>query len=601
MRYHRTTPNGRYIARWFLLAILCSAIASFSLTDYSEYHQDISRLVSSQNNGQVSTRPPPELQPTSTTSSTTTTTITSGTAATEIQTQTQTHTQTGTEQVKPISDAHSDINNKTQFKLSFNVESREICPFWTYNWTLFPNNENKVEYTRIDANIVQAQWQGKFTVPLYFPFGETCVNGRPLDASEKEQPVNYTAILCGSITADQPEKQKLVTTNRTTFVMRFGPEFSELNDILDDNTLAGLNIWHFHAQYIPIWLGLRLVEVTAYLMPSLLQGINADGVYPTTFPPMTDILFIFPDSVWHRFTKPDNPNPVVLKENGANIKELHKQGGHECTLAGLQAIQDGFPRGSRVMAATYSMTVEKIQAALIEHGMNHRPKVYFRPPHRGTLLWKLANPGWVDMDLHCSDSVLKKYVDDLLGSVKIEYDKIARHVCLVSRQIRTKPEHRHEDHHSAEANRNLMPHIYETFLRRLPSLLVLQFNQELRNPNENEMTNRSSITGQMRLVRNKCAVMVGVHGAGLTHVFAMRPGTHLVEFQGNFVYSIFRNSASLLPNVSHEVIRMNSTVTDERHYREANFTTTDDELESIVQVITQRLSESIQRQTQLSQ
>lgn len=592
------------MARWFLLAILCGAIASFSLTDYSEYHQDVSRLLSSQSNEQVSTRPPPELQPTSTTTSTTTTTtttttITSTTAASETQTQTQTQAQTG--QAKPITANDADINNKTRFKLSFDVESRDICPYWTYNWTLFPNNENKVEYTRIDTNIVKAQWQGKFTVPVYFPFGETCVNGRPLDASEKNQPVNYTAMLCGSITADQPEKQKKATSNRTTFVMRFGSEYSELNDILDDNTLAGLNIWHFHAQYIPIWLGLRMVEVTAYLMPSLLQGHNSDGVFPTTFEPMTDILFIFPDSVWHRFTKPDNPNPVIFKENGQNIKELHEQGGNECTLGGLQAIQDGFPRGSRVMAATYSMSVEKIQAALIEHGMNHRPKAYYRPPHRGTLLWKLANPGYVKLGSHCSDSVLRRYVNNLLGSVKIEYDKIAKYVCLVSRQIRTKPEHRHRDHHMAAANRNLVPHVYETFLRRLPSLLVLQFNQKLRNPNENEMVNRSSITGQMRLVRNKCAVMVGVHGAGLTHVFAMRPGTHLVEFQGHFKYSIFGNSASLLPNVTHEVVRMNSTVTDEKYYREANFTTTDNELESIVQLITQRLSESIERQTQLSQ
>lgn len=591
MRYHRTTPIGRYIARWFLLAILCGAIASFSLTDYSEYHRDVSRLLSSERNEHVTTRPPPELQ-------STTTTATAGTSTT---TTTAVQTQTRIEQAKPISASDADNNNKTRFNLSFDVESREICPFWTYNWTLFPNNENKVEYTRIDTNIVEAQWQGKFTVPLYFPFGEKCVNGRPLDASEKDQPVNYTAMLCGSITADQPEKQEKTTSNRTTFVMRFGSEYSELNDILDDNTLAGLNIWHFHAQYIPIWLGLRLVEVTAYLMPSLLQGHNSDGVYPTTFEPMTDILFIFPDSVWHRFAKADNPNPVILKENGENIKELHEQGGHECTLAGLQTIQDGFPRGSRIMAATYSMTVEKIQAALIEHGMNHRPKVYFRPPHRGTLLWKLANPGSVKLGTHCSDSVLRRYVNDLLSSVNIEYDKVAKHVCLVSRQIRTKPEHQHRDHHMAAANRNLMPHVYETFLRRLPSLLVLQFNQELRNPNENELTNRSSITGQMRLVRNKCAVMVGVHGAGLTHVFAMRPGTHLVEFQGYFEYSIFRNSASLLPNVSHEVIRMNSTVTDERHYREANFTTTNDKLESIVQVITQRLSESIKWQTQLSQ
>lgn len=518
-----------------------------------------------------------------------------------------------------------------------------MCSTWSFNNTLFPVYENNVTYSRfkfesadidVASDIAVAKWVGKIGIPIYFPISKRCVSGLPPTSADISDPIaieNPTSLLCTDSSSNS-SIQKSIADLRATMIISFLDGATEIDDMLSESVVRGLNVFHFHAQFFPIWLSLRLVEASAFLMRRRFELHPGEKeVYPPRLltaggqGKSIDTVLILPDWIWFRFSNQSTSTtgdvriaqPIVLEPHGANIRTLLAGGAFEQTLAGLQAMQDGMSYGAKIMIATKSMSVHAIQTALTRHSMNHRPAAFFPQPDRGSMLWELRLRDFVFDMRRCHDSVLQKYTIHLLRSASSNIhtvssrssrtdtgesnaEKIAPSVCLLSRQPKlTKSWER-----KRPVSRNLMPDVYNEFVRRFRSVAVLQFQLGLRgNTSIDEMDevsmNRSSITGQMRTVRRTCAVLVGVHGAGLTHLISMREGTHVVEIQGFFKHDMFERMAKLVNNVSHTTVHLNSTVVDMHRLHEVNVTGSPQQIDHIVQLVNEKLDDSLKQQAKL--
>ena len=65
------------------------------------------------------------------------------------------------------------------------------------------------------------------------------------------------------------------------------------------------------------------------------------------------------------------------------------------------------------------------------------------------------------------------------------------------------------------------------------------------------LMNKISIAEQLQFVYEECAVLLSVHGAGLTNTLGQRPGTAVIELLSvtGPSYQYLRNLAQLLPHV----------------------------------------------------
>lgn len=532
-------------------------------------------------------------------------------------------------------------HRSAQFRLSFDVEREDLCSTWSFNNTLFPVYENNVSYKRlklssvdnaVSSDIAIAEWVGKIGIPIYFPLSKRCSYGLPHNAADFDNPIgsgNPTSLLCADIYSNSSVR-KSISDRRATLVITFPDGASEIDDLLAESVVRGINLFHFHAQFFTIWLGLRLVEVSALLMRRRFLLQPGGKVYPSSLftadgnKKAIDVILILPDWTWFRFSNQSakissngRVQPIVLESGGANIDALLADGAFEQTLAGLQAIQDGMPTGTKLMIATKTMSVHTIHTALARYDMNHRPYALFRQPDRGSMMWELRLRDFVFDMSRCRDSILQKYAKHLLRSASHERptfssvspnlaasrsnsNDIARSICLLSRQGKhTSPWER-----KRPLSRNLTPDVFNQFVKRFRSVLVLKFELGLRRITKNDRTdevsiNKSSITGQMRAVRRNCAVLVGVHGAGLSHLIALREGTSVVEIQAFFKHQMFARMAMLMNNVSHTTVYLNSTVVDMHRSHEVNITGSQTQIDNIVNLVNGKLDYSQKQQTTL--
>ena len=149
--------------------------------------------------------------------------------------------------------------------------------------------------------------------------------------------------------------------------------------------------------------------------------------------------------------------------------------------------------------------------------------------------------------------MLLHYRNSLLNSAVTSSSSIndeAKHICVVSRQERDR--------------RNMAPDFLLKLLGRLGAPVLMTPRQSLRTNTSTTsngvpiLLDKSSITGQMRYVNQECAVLVGVHGAGLTNTLGLRPGTSVIELQSDplpndMIFQYFRNVAALMEDVDYTI------------------------------------------------
>ena len=100
----------------------------------------------------------------------------------------------------------------------------------------------------------------------------------------------------------------------------------------------------------------------------------------------------------------------------------------------------------------------------------------------------------------------------------------------------------------------------------------------------------SSVSGQLRFVHQECAILLGVHGAGLTNALGLRPGTSIIELQASSsTYQYFRNIAALMYDVDYSVFVIEPI-------EEVNMYTDDEGLDKLTDLVEIKLQESITRQ-----
>jgi capsular polysaccharide biosynthesis protein len=93
----------------------------------------------------------------------------------------------------------------------------------------------------------------------------------------------------------------------------------------------------------------------------------------------------------------------------------------------------------------------------------------------------------------------------------------------------------------------------------------------------------------------ECAVLVGVHGAGLINALGLRPGTSVVELQTkDTTYQYFRNVAALLKDVDYTLFLIHGSGTDKSQevdmYAEVN------DLERLYEIIQTKLERNARLQ-----
>lgn len=477
---------------------------------------------------------------------------------------------------------------------SFRLEDEDHCSGWTFRSWLFPSDNQRLEM-RTNGSLFYGNWDGYIPLDVFFPLKQQCVRGTPATPEQASAFVNPHNTLC---TYDQTVKTTAEQKNRTTIVFEMINDARAYEHMVRDFEHLGLNLWHFHVDYFPLWLAIRRVEVTAHLLLKNETFLNMTGVvFPDKLKPVVDLVFVFPDGELRRFQDPAMTTPVVY--NGSNALQLHKKGGKFSALAGVQGIHDGLDPQSKVILTQYSTSVKDLQSVLREQQLNPRPVAWLKPTTPTLLLWTLERQDLEGQLDQCKDSILDQYSKHLLNSVPIRHKtRHASHICFVSRQLRAMA-----GSDQPILSRNLMADVFLEVIKRLSAPIVLSPHIFVRDGGADPVPSQlqqSSVTGQMRFVYQECGVLVGVHGAGLSNLFGLRPGAHLIEFVSGFNYTIFKNSALLLNNVSYSRIVFDAELLSKVHHHEVNFTLPNEKLVQAIDVINEALRDSIIRQETLN-
>lgn len=492
---------------------------------------------------------------------------------------------------------------KTRFN-QFPTEHNEICGQWTYKRYLFPNDEISVQYSMEEGGVALAKWDGLFDIPVRMPYGSDCFNGRPATKSQLSKKATADSILCTfeADASDEYNETNPPKRPRKTVILDIDPERYHWHDVVDDDLLGGINIWHFHAQFFPMWLSIRLADSSISMLKNQNLTTEHGVLQPDTLEPPLDIVILFPTITWERFNRDESETGaskpfLVTTEKLFELRD--KRRANPTSVAGLQALMDGI-EGSLVVGS-HNTTTGELFKVLRESEMEPRGNVWIRPPSRSNFLWLLERYDLEEtIGNGCQNSMISDYVRPFINSVPVKYPpKLARHVCFISRQMR---EHANVPNPKVKS-RNLTPDVFLALMKRISSPIVISPHISLRNASADGLPlylEESSLTGQMRFIHYECAVVVGVHGAGLGHVLGMKPGSHLIEFQAWQNYTIFKNSALLLNNVTYSKFSMNSTIVNKDTNHEADFTIGEEHLEDLIALIHDELDDSIRRQTILT-
>lgn len=483
----------------------------------------------------------------------------------------------------------------TRFEHPFTIDDSDDdkCPGWTKKATLFPNERNKVKFDHDGQNgVVIAQWEGTFPTSVYFPYEGKCVDG--IIATEKEltDPLSITSMLC-------TYNQSSTATKRTTVVLNIRPEQSFWLDQIEDNFKKGLDLLDFHSQFLSIWMGFHLIDYTVNLMTTnktILQTLSREGILPSTLSPPIDVVFLFPDQLWSRFSSSkDDKYPIVVNEK--TVRNLVERGGQEVAINGMKTVQETLA-GGQVIVASESTTLHSLRSVLHTNNLNERAKAWMLSPNHDQFLSRINSHDKTNKLVNCRNSILQQYADNLRKSKPVKFPaKIARHSCLiVSRQITE------NSNSSQDLAPNLNPELFSNIMKGLAYVIVITPSDGLLHDESAvddglplEM-DRNSIIGQLRFVHEECAVLGGFHEAGLVNLIGMRPGTHVLEFKGIFNHTTLENLATLMNNVSYSTIQFDSVLVDEQKKREGNFSLSEERLNEVIELFNEKVQDSIQTQ-----
>lgn len=496
----------------------------------------------------------------------------------------------------------------TKSNLTYHLFQREKdpdrCRQWTFDRALFPSATNRCTHTVLNDNdsaVIQVRWTGRFDgVAIHLPFSSDCTSGSVVPtSSELSAPPTPYSLLCSSSSSSSSTS----SATKTVFV-DFLPSKFHWNDIIEDDFQGGLNIWHFHAHFFTIWLSFHLIDVTIAHLAQ--QNILVNPNINTLTPPV-DYVLSFPDVGFKRFYN-DSSNSVPFVVTPAKLNELHERHGALLTpLTGLQAVADALKPG-RVLVTAHSIPMRTLRAAMVDAAFEPRVHSVITPPGRDHMMWELERTK-LDMDLPsgaslCNDSVLTHYKHIFLSDTHSQnthnqqQHPPATHICFMSRQMRSFA-HLEPRSLTKVKRRNVAPDTFAAIVKRLVNPLVLSPHIALRIESDAYHVNMvgAPLKEQMQFVHDECAVLVGVHGAGLTHTLALRPGTQLIEMLGRHDYLIFKNTALLMNNVSYESVRLNSSsfVGDELNEHDLRFYSEAD-LDSFIDLVKRKLRESVRNQ-----
>lgn len=490
--------------------------------------------------------------------------------------------------------------------LSFAFEHSDLCGDYSFNRTFTRLGGADVSFDQHPyiPSILTANWTGLLPVSFLLPFSTSCLSARPVSADQARQPVSVDSLLCTRAPPSAAQKQQSKQerqeeeeerSKRSTLALHFPDDDEYYNNFINHQAATGLDLWHFHAEVYPMWLSLRLVELTLARMrdtPDIMSSAAfKSGVFDGLRKPI-DLILLFPDHVWTRFSSA--VEPFVL--DGTGVGHALALGADETALAGLQGLRDTLWSGGKLVVATHSTPLSSLQATMRNHAMNERPIAWYSTPP-AHLLWRMAYRDILPWTGDCRDSTVYQYAKDLMASAHIApQQSVARQVCLISRQTLVKREF--VNTRKDIKSRNLAPKLFDTLTKRLTDPIILEVNIALRNNDSHvEHPSDSSISGQMRFINENCGVLVSAHGPALSHILALKPGAHVVEFQGAFKYLMYRNLAALSNDITHTLVKCDSVVVDKVLNHEVNLTLTPTKVDRVVDMINDKLVKSVNTQT----
>lgn len=377
------------------------------------------------------------------------------------------------------------------------------------------------------------------------------------------------------------------------------------------------NLWHFHTANFNLWVSLFFPKIFAYA-----QTLNEFKETSETLLRTPTHVVVLAGSQMCKFGKFPKPLFEVTPEN---IEYASKHGASRAYLEGLEAVNDWM--GHMVVACEESVNSIEIQNELKR--LNY-PKIgSIVVPPLDELLSDIAIDPMISKtltDQNCFNSLIQKYSHDFMtgrGRLSLSGDyrrfdekhlenesgefkepledknRVARHVCLISRQNRQRIGMPKLDPNRDFDLRNLEADFFHKLMVRLGSTIVLSPGLSLRNKNSTITPlhlDKVSIPGQLRFVHEECAVIIGVHGAGLANLLGLRRGTAVIELiEKKRSYDYFRNLAVLLDDTSYDKF---SVISDHRlpNMRENDLYVEDSRFEELVTLVKRRLDESLKIQ-----
>ena len=341
------------------------------------------------------------------------------------------------------------------------------------------------------------------------------------------------------------------------------------------------NLWHGHAAFYMMWVGLQIAK-----------NIVKSNNNRLLMKPPEWIVALIPSKTWSGVGLDNNLDGDSYYHNVffPSIDNLRTNVTMDMQPA-VQLLSDVF--GGRVILAKQEATIDELYTILHQNNAPTNIGLWINPPGppAGGLMWDIAWDSNLSTQLtDCKHSMLLHYRNSLLNSAVTSSSSIndeAKHICVVSRQERDR--------------RNMAPDFLLKLLGRLGAPVLMTPRQSLRTNTSTTsngvpiLLDKSSITGQMRYVNQECAVLVGVHGAGLTNTLGLRPGTSVIELQSDplpndMIFQYFRNVAALMEDVDYTMFIIQPGEEGKGMY------TDDMGLQQLVEIIQTKLHDSMTRQ-----
>lgn len=527
------------------------------------------------------------------------------------------------------------------------LDSDSSCEKWSSRAALLPSNYTSIYHSIHMNNLLRTVWlhnsyvksnadsaQSSYITqclphPHHLP---STLKSTSLSSEDQEKlQFQQELLLCNSTLSQPVESTSTVsdleTPNGTTIALLLPHDGGSHADELPTSP-EGPNLWHFHASAFQFWLALHLPRAIAYAHKLNLRNSTESNVNvsPPSIGTATHVLIMLPF----------NPciaaqlSRTMFEVTPASLRMERARGASTSALESLQGLADAL--APRVFVACQkAATAKRIINGLHLAGYPPVKAVVVPPP--GGFMWDLPSDTTLDSHMrenNCSNSLLQQYadairtgykgtsrsmkkeqrndkqkndklqqdVDKVQNSQLPHSDPIATHVCFISRQVRSRPGG--DDRGNL---RNLEADFMRRLMIRLGGPIVLSFSSSLRDDGARLIPahlDSASISGQLRFVHAECAVIIGVHGAGLTNALGLTRGTAVIEMiMHGKSYYYFRNVAALLDDTTYDVVHVMGNQGTESGVSEKDLYLDDDGLEKLVKLVRKRLDESLDKQEQM--